>query len=464
MLTSGAVLFLTFTSFLIYEIVTFRQTAIRQLSIQAKIISSNSTAALAFDSRGDANEILSALKAEPHIVVAAIFDKKGNLFAFYPQDYPSSNLPNVSFNEVYRFEETHLISFVPIIQNDHTLGVLYLKSDMNAMYDRLRLYAMIVGFVVVVSFIVAYFFSNWLQRSISQPILSLAETARIISEKKDYSVRAQKTEENETGLLTDAFNQMLSEIQAQNEQIQLFNQNLEQTIRKRTQDLEDANKEMESFSYSVSHDLRAPLRSINGYAHILLEEYSEQLGAHGMKTLGTIIRNGARMSQLIDDLLSFSKLGKQSVKKVKLDMNAIAQNVWEDSKGQFAHNVNIQINPLPAVLGDSSMMRQVMHNLISNALKYSMKKDKVKIEIGSYNENGRHVYYVKDNGAGFDMKYYDKLFGVFQRLHNANEFEGTGVGLALVHRVISKHEGNVWAEAKENEGATFYFSLPADES
>lgn len=463
MLTSGVVLFLTFTSFLVYEVIAFRHTAVRQLSIQAKIISSNSTAALAFDSRDDANEILNALKADPHITTAAIFNKDGKLFSHYPQSYPSSSLPPISFKETHRFEEGHLLYFEPIVQNNNTLGVLYLRSDMNAMYARLRLYATIGATIITVSFIIAYFFSNWLQQSISKPILSLAETVQVIAEKKDYSVRAKQTEDNEIGLLTDAFNEMLSVIQKQNEQIQAFNQNLEQTIQKRTHDLEEINKEMEAFSYSVSHDLRAPLRSINGYSKILLEDYGDKLESQGIRTLNTIIRNALRMGQLIDDLLHFSKLGKQSVRKMKLDMDAIARNACEDSRVQYPGEFDIQINSLPPVYGDNSMIQQVMQNLVSNAFKYSMKKDNPHIEIGSFKENGSYIYYVKDNGAGFDMKYYDKLFGVFQRLHSINDFEGTGVGLALVHRIITKHEGKIWAQGKENEGATFYFSLPVIE-
>jgi signal transduction histidine kinase len=464
MLTSGLVLFLTFTSFLIYEVITFRHNAVRQLAIQAKIIASNSTGSLAFDSPDDADEVLAALKAEPHIEMAAIIDKNGKLFAHYPKVVAMNNLPGFATTATYRFEGGYLISIEPIVQNDHVLGIVYLKSNTSAMYDRLQLYASIVAIVITITFSVAYIFSNFLQRSISWPILALAETARAVSEKKDYSVRAIKTEENETGTLTDAFNQMLAEIESQNARIQLFNQNLELTIRKRTEDLEAANKEMEAFSYSVSHDLRAPLRSINGYSKILLEDYGDQLGEPGRQTLNTVIRNAVRMGQLIDDLLHFSRLGKQSVKKIKLDMTALAQNVFEDIKGQYAKEIDIQIHALAPVDGDSSMIRQVMQNLLSNAIKYSTKKDVVKIEVGSFQQDSSQVYYVKDNGAGFDMKYYDKLFGVFQRLHSASEFEGTGVGLALVHRIITKHDGKIWAEGKENEGATFYFSLPIIEN
>lgn len=461
MLTSAAVLLFTFLSYLVYEVVTFRQTYVRQLYTLGRIISANCTAALAFDNPDDAGEVLRALKAEKHIVAAALYDKQGNLFSKYPQDYPLQAIPrsHVQFQEGHRFEESHLIIFEPVGQNNKILGVLYLKSDMDAMYDRIRLYASIAGAVIAISFVVTYFLSNKLQQSISEPVHALTRTAKAVSEKKDYSVRATKTGNDEIGYLTDAFNQMLSEIQTQNVQIQLFNQKLELTIERRTHDLEIANKELEAFSYSVSHDLRAPLRSINGFSGILMEDYGHLLDEEGINTLKSIMRNGTRMGQLIDDLLAFSKLGKQRVAKLNINMTTLAKTVYDDLKKQYGNSETV-ISPLPDIKGDSSMLRQVMQNLISNALKYSMKKEKPLVEIGAYRGNGENVYYVKDNGVGFNMQYYDKLFGVFQRLHSATDFEGTGVGLALVHRIIAKHDGRIWAEGKENEGATFYFSLP----
>jgi light-regulated signal transduction histidine kinase (bacteriophytochrome) len=331
---------------------------------------------------------------------------------------------------------------------------------MGAMYDRLKLYASIAAAIGTLSFIVAYLLSMKLQRSISEPVLALTAIAKVVSERKDYSVRAAKVGNDEVGYLTEAFNQMLSEIQEQNAHIQRFNQELEEKIKARTKDLEQTNKELESFSYSVSHDLRAPLRSVIGFAAILQEDYAKVLDEPGLRSLETIIRNGHRMGQLIDDLLAFSRLGKQTVTKIDIDMNLMAKNVCDELAGQYRPETEIVIQPLPRARGDGGMIRQVMQNLVSNALKYSMKKEKPVVVIGAFDKDGRNVYYVKDNGAGFNMQYYDKLFGVFQRLHGANEFEGTGVGLALVHRVISKHGGEVWAEGKENEGATFYFSLP----
>lgn len=460
MLTSGTILLLMFASYFIYEFITFRQTAVKNISVQAKIIASNSTAALAFESREEGNAILSALKADQHIVAAALYDKSGKLQSSYREYDAGNKLPQEINPTGHKFEGSYLIFFEPVVENDNVLGTLYLKSDMDALYERLTRYAIIAAILIAMSLVVAYFLSMRLQKSISNPILALAETAKAVSQRKDYTVRAVKIGEDEVGLLTEAFNQMLSEIELQNSQIQLFNQQLESTIRKRTEDLQTANKELESFSYSVSHDLRAPLRSINGFARILLEDYGEKLDPEGVRSLHTIIRNGERMGQLIDDLLAFSRLGKQQVTKVVLNLEAIAKNVVEELDGQYGTHSEVHIKPLPAIEGDSSMLKQVFQNLISNALKYSMKKEKPVIEIGGYTESKSNTYYVKDNGAGFNMQYYDKLFGVFQRLHNTSEFEGTGVGLALVHRIITKHGGKIWAEAEENIGATFYFSLP----
>jgi signal transduction histidine kinase len=463
-LTSIAVLLVTFFSYFIYEVITFRQSAVHQLSTSAKIISSNSTAALAFESEPDAREILTALKADQHVVAAALYRQDGSLFAYYAADSLQKPFPSTLLLEAgHRFEDSSLIVLEPVVQKGHTLGTLYLKSDMNAMYERLKLYATIAAAVGTFSLIVAYLISMQLQRSISNPVLALTETAKAVSERKDYTVRATKAGNDEIGFLTEAFNQMLSEIQEQNARIQRFNQELEQKVHERTQDLEAVNKELEAFSYSVSHDLRAPLRSVIGFASILQEDYAKVMDEHGLRSLETIMRNGHRMGQLIDDLLAFSRLGKQTITRIDLDMNLLTQNVTDELAGQYRVDAEVHIHPLPNARGDSGMLRQVMQNLISNALKYSMKKDKPVVEIGAFNENGCNVYYVKDNGAGFNMKYYDKLFGVFQRLHGTNEFEGTGVGLALVHRVILRHNGEIWAEGKENEGATFFFSLPAPE-
>lgn len=464
LLVSGAVLLLTCSAYFVYEFFIFRQTTVRQLTILGKVIAANSTAALAFDSRDDAYEILTSIKAQPHIVAAYIYDSAGHLFTYYPRDLPRRDHPFDIKESGYRFETSSLIGVQPIMQMDKRLGTLYLKSDLGAMKERFTLYGGIALLVIVVSVLLAYLLSKSMQHAITKPVLALANTARAVSDKKDYSVRATKLGNDELGVLTDAFNHMLTEIHTQNQRIQDFNHELEQKIAERTGQLEEANKELESFSYSVSHDLRAPLRSIDGYSRILIEDYSEKLDEEGKRVLNIVIRNALKMGRLIDDLLTFSRVGKQGLSKVTLNMEAMTKMVVNELKALYPEKeIEVTVHPMLEVEGDSAMIRQVLTNLISNAMKYSMKKERPVIEIGSYAKEKRHIYYVKDNGAGFDMRYYDKLFGVFQRLHSANEFEGTGVGLALVHRVIIKHGGEIWAKGKVDEGATFYFSMPVSD-
>jgi len=297
----------------------------------------------------------------------------------------------------------------------------------------------------------------------------LAETAKAISDRHDYSVRAVKQVDNELGVLTDAFNQMLTRIQEQNlalnessAKIVAFNQRLEQRVAERTAELEASNKELESFSYSVSHDLRAPIRSIHGYANILKEEYASVLDAEAMRLIQTILRNSKRMGQLIDDLLAFSRLGRKELMRFEVSVQDIVHTIVEEQKSiEGDRLIEVKIDNLPNAFADLTTLRQVWINLVSNALKYSRDRERSVVEIGSFEKDQALIYYIKDNGAGFDMKYYDKLFGVFQRLHSQKEFEGTGVGLAIVQRIIAKHGGRIWAEAKLNEGATFYFTLNA---
>jgi PAS domain S-box-containing protein len=229
-------------------------------------------------------------------------------------------------------------------------------------------------------------------------------------------------------------------------------------------ELELTNNELESFSYSVSHDLRAPLRGINGYAQMILEDYGSGFNEEMKRLFLSIQRNAAKMGALIDDLLEFSRLGRKELTKVPIDLFAMAEQVIKEQTKENNWKGTITVDSLLPAEGDPTLLAQVFTNLVSNAIKYSGKKEKPTVHIGSYEENNEHVYFVNDNGAGFNMEYAHKLFGVFQRLHSSNEFEGTGVGLAIVQRVITRHRGRVWAEGKLNEGAKFYFSLPKPES
>lgn len=207
--------------------------------------------------------------------------------------------------------------------------------------------------------------------------------------------------------------------------------------------------------------MRAPLRAVHGYTKMLAEDYGTQMDEEANRLMNNVINNAQKMGQLIDDLLSFSRLGRKELSKITMSMQHMAVNICNDIQGEpRPNNVEFKIKELLPVEADSIVMKQVWVNLISNAVKYSKLKDTSVIEIGSKENDDEIIYYVKDNGVGFDMRYSNKLFGVFQRLHSEKEFEGTGVGLAIVHRIIDRHGGRVWAEGKRDEGATFYFSLP----
>ena len=236
---------------------------------------------------------------------------------------------------------------------------------------------------------------------------------------------------------------------------------LNEDLNRRALELEAVNKEIESFSYSVSHDLRAPLRAVDGFSRILLQDYVDKLDDEGKRLLHIIHGNTQRMGELIDDLLALSRIGRKDIELSDTDMDKLAKAVCNEIKA--ANNdrkFQFDIKPLPPALGDSGMIRQVFFNFLFNALKFTKHRENAIIEVGGYVDGSENVYYVKDNGVGFDMRYKDKLFGAFQRLHSEKEFEGSGIGLAIVQRIINRHGGRIWAEGKVDEGATFYFTLP----
>jgi PAS domain S-box-containing protein len=243
-------------------------------------------------------------------------------------------------------------------------------------------------------------------------------------------------------------------------EVRRLNEVLEDRVRERTAELEDANRELEGFSYSVSHDLRAPLRAMDGFARILMEEYGKSLPSGAVRHLSTIVESARQMGRLIDGLLAFSRLSRQAISAQTVSTAALVREALESARAEYAgRRVEIVVGDLPDCHGDPVLLKQVWVNLISNALKFTRKREEARIEIGSRRITGKRVYYVKDNGVGFDMRYADKLFGVFQRLHRAEEYEGTGVGLATIQRIIHRHGGRIWAEARPDQGATFYFMI-----
>ena len=254
-------------------------------------------------------------------------------------------------------------------------------------------------------------------------------------------------------------------LKAQNLELLTMQQRLEeehQALEKSATRLEEMNKDLESFSYSVSHDLRAPLRAIDGYARLILKKQGHNFDQDTLDKFNTIRSSTHLMGQLIDDLLTFSRLGRKELSLALLDMDILIEDAWKEvNASETERKIKRTVESMPQCYGDRALIKQVLINLLSNAVKFTKYKDAAEIVVGGCTDRNETVYYIRDNGAGFDMTYYDKLFGVFQRLHSTDQFEGTGVGLATVQRIIRRHNGRVWAEGKVNEGATFYFSLPS---
>jgi light-regulated signal transduction histidine kinase (bacteriophytochrome) len=291
----------------------------------------------------------------------------------------------------------------------------------------------------------------------------LAETARIVSRDKKYSIRAPATPNaDEIAELIDAFNEMLEQIQERDTALQAARDELELRVVRRTAQLEAVNRELESFTYSVAHDLRAPLRHIQGFADALTEDCADHLDAAARGYLNRIVESTRRMDQLINDLLGLAHVGRQELSIQPVNLNALVQDVVREMAHETeGRNIEWRFGKLPVVECDPGLIKLVFYNLLSNAVKYTRPRDPAVIEAGQTTVDGERVLFIRDNGVGFNMKYAHKLFGVFERLHRREDFEGTGVGLATVQRIIHKHGGRIRAEAEIDKGATFYFTLSA---
>src|SRR5947207_583080 len=498
MLTSSAALLLACAAFVLYELDEFRKDMVDDLTIKADVIGSQSMAALKFKDPKAATEILDKLKkTEKHIMVACIYGRDGKVLAKCQRadvkvDFP---LPAPLYN-TRSFKGEYVELFHEIIDDDRRdLGTVYLKSDLLELNARLEQYANIVAVVLVVSMGVSWLLSFRLQRVVSQPILHLAKTTRVVSAEKNYSLRAVKQGNDELGELIDGLNEMLAQIQARDAELEQGRQYLEHRVQERTKELqleiaerkqteerlkatalrlERSNRELQDFAYVASHDLQEPLRKVQAFGDRLKAACSKAIGAEGSDYLDRMQAAAKRMQTLIDDLLAFSRVTTKANPFEPVDLNRIAQEVLSDLEVRIQQSGGqVELGELPAIDADPLQMRQLFQNLFGNALKFNQegRPPVVKVRGQAVNQPARESaangqveevcqITVEDNGIGFNEKYLDRIFILFQRLHGRSAYEGTGIGLAICRKIADRHGGSITAKSTPGEGSTFVVTLP----
>lgn len=476
-LSSGSAIIAASLALLFFQLQEVRISLLRRLETVADLIAFNSVAAVDFDDAAAASAMLASLKTRPEIESAGIV-VNGRIFAMYGGG--RANVPAhddlLHATAGHRFTERELTVFRRISSKGRLLGTLFVRSNLREIAQTRWRFAAITGGVAIPALLIAILISHLLHRSISRPILNLASLAVAVSHQKDYSVRAPAVQSAaEIEQLVNTFNQMLTDIQRQHLEIERAQATLEQRVADRTLELEErteqleaqgrelaaANKELESFSYAVSHDLRALLRAIDGFSRVLLSEFGHKtLDQRGMHFLDRVRAGTQRMSALIDDMLHLARVTRAPLERRDVDVTTVAEGVAAElaSRNPDRH-MRCAIEPGLRASADSHLLTIAFENLLGNAWKFTGARDEGRVDVGLTSKDGQPVFFVRDNGAGFDMAYAGKLFGAFQRLHSESDFEGTGIGLATVKRIITRHGGLVWAEAAEGEGATFYFTL-----
>jgi signal transduction histidine kinase len=483
LLTTLSALVVALLAIVAYDLRAYHRGWTADMATQAELLGRMSVPALAFDDPDVAEETLGLLHLRPPIQAAAIYTARGELFASYSRAGLESAFPGLPEGDGARVEGRNLVLFKRIVDGTGIVGTVYLRADYELL-GRVGDYAGISAVVIALAMLVAFILSAQLQRIVTRPILAIADVARDVMRDRDYSRRADKHGKDEVGVLVDSFNGMLAEIERRTEdllasnielerevavraraemEVTRLNAELEARVRDRTAQLESANHELESFCYSVSHDLRAPLRSIDGFSQALLEDFPRDVPENAQRYLDRIRAATKRMGQLIEDLLNLSNVSRGTLERSEFDLGELARNVIDDIRQRDPERrADVVVRGAMMVQADRRLVQAALENLLANAWKFTSKTENPRIEVGVIRDGDLATYFVRDNGAGFDMAYVGKLFAPFQRLHGADEYAGTGIGLATVQRIVHRHGGRIWADAGVGAGAAFYFTLAAD--
>ncbi|MGZ4819462.1 MAG: ATP-binding protein [Terriglobales bacterium] len=466
LLVSAAALVLACAAFVAYDQVTYRQAIVRNLSTQAQIIGANSVSAVTFNDAQSARSTLGALGTNPNIRSAGIVTPDGRMFAEYSRTGAEQmvKIPTLApgENETHVFSGGEIVLVRSILLQDQPIGAVYIRASLRQLTDRLTRYSMIASVVLLLSLLTALLISSRFRRSVAEPIVRLSETARQVSRDRNYSIRAASTgDRSELATLVEAFNDMLAQIQVRDHALQTARDELERRVDQRTRQLMVANRELETFSYTVSHDLRAPLEVINGFSHMLMTEYSGKLDATGREYLEQVMQATRRMAELIEDLLNLSRVTTVSMHRENVDISTLVSRIaYEIKRSDPQRNVEFIVGHCNPVQADARLLRILLENLLRNSWKYTSGHERARIEFGCVEHGPGLAFFIRDDGAGFDPASAAQLFKPFQRLHASSQFPGTGVGLATVQRIVQRHCGEVWAEGAVERGAAFYFTLP----
>lgn len=485
MLTTGVALILACSAAFLFEYKSYRDGLKRELVTLSRIVAANCTAHLNFGFQDAARETLFTLQAEPHIVAACIYQKDGTQFARYQPEGRNGHIPDRPLDDGFYSARGYLSWFGPVLdeKTHERVATVYLQSDDSAIWDRLQVYFGVLVIVLLACSGVALGLSARLQRFISEPILALVNTARVVSERKDYSVRAEKKSGDELGNFTEAFNQMLTQIQAQDAALRQAKEELEKRVEERTRELQleiaerkraeqhlaeqakelaRSNAELEQFAYVASHDLQEPLRMVANFTQLLARRFGDKLDEDGREFVKFAVDGALRMQKLIDDLLEYSRVRRRGKPFVPVDTGeALDQALFNLCNSIEETHAVVTRDPLPVVHGDTGQFVQLFQNLISNAVKFRGER-RSEVHVSAVRKEDHWQFSVRDNGIGIDPAHAERIFIIFQRLHGYSDYPGTGIGLAICKRIVERHGGRIWVESQLGQGATFHFTVPFD--